>query len=60
MGTETGNWLTVEEAAERLRVKPRTMRKWAQTGEISAWKAGRDWRIDPADVQRYIDAHRNT
>lgn len=57
--TDTGNWLTVDEAAARLRVSPRTMRKWAQTGVIGAWKAGRDWRISPDDLQRFIDQHRN-
>lgn len=60
MGTDTGNWLTVEEAAARLRVAPRTMRKWAQTGVVSAWKAGRDWRISEEALQRFIDQHRNT
>lgn len=60
MGTDTVNWLTVEEAAARLRVAPRTMRKWAQTGVVSAWKAGRDWRISEEALQRFIDAHQNT
>lgn len=60
MGIETGNWLTTEEAAARLRVSTRTIRKWIERGELPAWKAGKDWRVAPADVQRYIDAHRNT
>lgn len=60
MGTDTVNWLTTKEAAARMRVSSRVVRKWIESGELSAWKAGKDWRISPDDLQRFIDQRRNT
>lgn len=46
--------LTVHEVADRLRVKPRTLREWLKEGRIRASKVGRDWRIEPAAVDEYL------
>lgn len=60
MGTDTVNWLTVEEVAGTLRVSTRTVRKWIQRGELSAVKAGKNWIVSNDALQRFIDQHRNT
>ena len=38
--------ITVDEAAEALRLAPFTIRKYARTNRIPAVKIGRDWRFD--------------
>lgn len=57
-GNETrgreGSYVTVE-AAAALRAgdrSARTLRYWAQSGQIRARKAGRTWLVDPVDVER--------
>ena len=42
-------FLTVEEAAERLRVAPFTMRKYLRQGRVQGVRVGRSWRI-PEDA----------
>ena len=41
-------YLTVDEAAERLRVTPQTVYRWCRSGRLAATKIGKAWRI-PAD-----------
>ncbi len=36
-----------QEAAERLRISQRRIRRLCQTGQIPAQKIGRDWLINP-------------
>lgn len=42
--------LTVEEAANRLRVSPRTIRKWIVEGKVPAVRYGRGYRISESFV----------
>jgi len=43
--------LTVEEAAERLKMNPQTVRRWIRRGLLPAAKVGRkEWRIREADL----------
>jgi len=37
MDIQTSAWLTVNEAAQYLRVKPRTLAQWARQGTIKAY-----------------------
>jgi len=46
---------TVAEAAEHLRYKVRTVRKYVQTGVIKGVKIGNEWRILDSDLQAYFD-----
>lgn len=55
-GSAPPAYYTVAEAAQILRLKPRTVSDYCRDGRISATKAGRAWRITPQDLQRYIDA----
>lgn len=47
-------YLTVEEVATRLRVNPKTVRRWCQAGKLTATRAGRLWRIKPIDVEAFM------
>lgn len=42
--------LTLAEAAEILRVRPRTMRLYARTGIVPATKVGKSWRFRATDL----------
>jgi len=47
-------WLTVEEAANHLKVKPRTLLLWARRGKVKAFALSgtkrRVWRFRQADL----------
>ncbi len=48
--------LTLNEAADRLNISRSTMLRWLKAGKIPSAKLGRGWRIDPDDLDRFIDA----
>lgn len=41
----SSEWLACEELAERMRVRPATIREWARRGFIPAAKLGHTWRF---------------
>lgn len=47
------NPLTTSEAADLLALDRRTILKYIERGLIQARKHGRDWQIDPDEVERY-------
>lgn len=46
--------MTIEEAAESLRVAPNTVRMLIKDGELPARKVGKGWRIDPDAVRIWL------
>ena len=46
--------LTIAEAAERLGIRPRTVRRWVSLRQIEYIKAGKSVRISEIEVQRII------
>jgi excisionase family DNA binding protein len=46
--------LTIEAAAERLKLKPDTVRDWVKAGKLKAVKLGRVWRVDAEDLERLL------
>ena len=42
--------LTVKEAAEYLKVSKGTIWRWARSGQLPAFKIGRNWRIGKKDI----------
>ena len=47
-------WLTVAEAAQHLKIKPRTLLLWVRQGKVKAFALSgtkrRVWRFRPADL----------
>lgn len=49
--------ITVQEAAELLRVHPRTVMNMAKRGELPGSKIGKQWRFDLEAVESWIGRH---
>ncbi len=47
--------MTVEEVAKYLKLKPQTVYKWAQTGQIPGAKFGKEWRFRRRILDEWID-----
>ncbi len=50
-----GNFYKVSEVAKIFEVKPITVRKWCQNGNISAKKFGKSWYIYKDDLAEIIN-----
>jgi excisionase family DNA binding protein len=48
-------YLTIEEAASRVKVKPDTVRLWLRTGRLKGLKAGRLWRVKTTDLEAFLE-----
>ena len=47
--------LTVEEVAERLQVSVYAqLRQWIREGKLYGFKVGKEWRVDPAELDKFI------
>lgn len=47
--------MTVEEVAKYLKLKPQTVYKWAQEGQIPGTKLGKEWRFRRRILDEWID-----
>lgn len=47
--------LTIEEVAKYLKLKPQTIYKWAQDGQIPGTKLGKEWRFRRSILDEWID-----
>lgn len=47
--------MTLEEVARYLKVKPQTVYKWAQEGQIPGTKLGKEWRFRKSILDEWID-----
>jgi excisionase family DNA binding protein len=56
----TSEWLTAQEAAAYLKVKPRTLLAWAKTGKIPAHKLSgtmrSTWRFQRSELDAALNA----
>ena len=50
-------WLTCHEVATRMRVAYMTVYRMVHSGELLSVRFGRQYRIRPADLDRYIRDH---
>lgn len=50
-------YLTTREVAERLRVRPRTVRWLIRTQQLTAQRIGEEYLIEKSDLVEFIDAH---
>ena len=51
----TDEILTVEELARYLKLKPQTIYKWAQEGQLPAIKLGKEWRFRKTLIDAWLD-----
>ena len=51
--------LTAAETAEILRLNPQVLLRKLQSGEIPAYKIGKDWRISKAQLLEWLERHSN-
>ena len=59
MADSEGEILTLEEVAAFLRAGKRTVYRFAQRGEIPAFKVGGTWRFRRSELERWIDQNSN-
>jgi len=50
--------MTLKEAAAQLGLDPATLRQAIARGSLKARKLGRDWIVEPREVERYRTEHR--
>jgi len=48
-------YYTIEEVAEMLKVVYLTVYRWIQDGKLKAYKAGKQYRIKKADLDKFIE-----
>ena len=46
--------LTLEEAAAKVKVKPRTLHGWLQKGKLAGVKVGKQWRVPAENLEAFI------
>jgi len=46
--------LTIDEAAEYLRVTPATIYRWCRSGRLPALKIGKQWRVSVSDLRDWL------
>ena len=51
--------MTLKEVAQYLKMKERTIYKWAQNGKIPAIKLGSTWRFRKEEVNAWLEKNRN-
>lgn len=49
--------LTLEEAAERLKISKFTVRRFIEIGKLEGVRVGRQWRVTEEEIKRYIAAN---
>ena len=55
---KTHRLLTVEQIAECLGVSTKTVRRWIQARQLTAFRAGRQWRVSPQDLAHFLEQRR--
>ncbi|HEX9244670.1 MAG TPA: helix-turn-helix domain-containing protein [bacterium] len=53
----TRRFLTPQEVAALLRVSPAAIRRLLQRGALPAVRVGRAWRVEEAELQRWLRRH---
>ena len=46
--------MTIKEVAEKLKVSDRTVRNWIESGKLSAYRFGLQYRITKASFDEFI------
>jgi excisionase family DNA binding protein len=54
-----GRLLSIHDAAGFLQVSERSIRRWITAGDLRAHKLGRQWRIAPDEIERFLATRSN-
>lgn len=46
--------LSIRETADFFRVSEKTVRRWISSGQLVAHQLGRQWRIAPEEIERFL------
>lgn len=57
IGPKPDEGMTLAEAAEKLKLRPDTLRRQIRQGRLRGVKRGRDWFVTPAAVDHYREFH---
>ena len=58
MGKEPDSIMTIEEAADYLKIPKSTVYKLAQEGRIPCQKVGRHWRFRKDTIDKWLDSQK--
>ncbi len=47
--------LTVEQAAAKLQIAPKTLKDWLRAGRLKGVRLGKLWRIKESDLEAFIN-----
>ena len=50
---------SIREAAEFFGVSEKTVRRWIESGQLEAHQLGRQWRIAPEEIERFLATRRD-
>lgn len=51
------NWISIDEAAEYLGVKPVTMRNWIRkVKDVPAHKIGKQWKFKRSELDKWVNS----
>jgi putative molybdopterin biosynthesis protein len=51
-------YYTIEEVAKMLKVAYLTVYRWIQDGKLKAYKAGKQYRVNEPDLDRFITIYK--
>lgn len=60
MDNNDNGFLTVEEAAKRIRVHPQTIYVWLQDGKFPGTKINGVWRICKSDIDAFFEKEKGS
>ena len=52
--TNLDNYISLEDAAEYLNIKPVTLRKWIKDKNIPAHKIGKQWKFKRSELEEWV------
>lgn len=58
MASDEITWMSTQEAARRLGITTRTLYRFVDEGQLPAYKMGRVFRLQQADVDAFIERSR--
>ena len=50
--------MSIRELAKFFGVSEKTVRRWIESGQLEAHQLGRQWRIAPEEIERFLSARR--